>query len=493
MNETLKKPCMWIYFVSLLTLFGCDGQSSNRKLNSETNKITTIPSYITQATILTIDDEFFPDKKISFPFYYHDSLNYGTPFIINQKTTKLFLDRPTLICQANQYQTFYLIYPGENINLKIDNKEINFTINGDEKRNNELIFFKKLIYKYGRLYNFIPNKSYTSKVGSIELLKKADLEIAELKTLRINFLDSVSKTSSFSSNFYKLALNIIESAAFKDSLMLYWSNKQLLSKNNLYEKFVDEKIKTIKNIEFEPYPVYQNAILSLVSMKTTPHLFYELKDQQDFTDRFEQVCNNFDGIAKDFLLSHAIISAHNYNIKIPNHYIKKFEIECNNNFYKKKAIQEINDSKSNINVKDYDKLVPAEDKILTDIPTLISKYKGKVILFDFWASWCLPCREEFPAAKKLKSHFKDEEFVFLYISTDKKLENWMKCLQQEEMNPEENFVFLDAEKASFLKKYNIITVPRYIIIGKDGMIINKDAPRPSDQELYHLINNYLQK
>ena len=55
---------------------------------------------------------------------------------------------------------------------------------------------------------------------------------------------------------------------------------------------------------------------------------------------------------------------------------------------------------------------------------VLSEFKGSVVYVDFWASWCGPCRGQFPHAKKLHEKLKDKPVVFLYISFDRSEEEW---------------------------------------------------------------------
>ncbi|MEO8664058.1 MAG: TlpA disulfide reductase family protein, partial [Ignavibacteria bacterium] len=60
-------------------------------------------------------------------------------------------------------------------------------------------------------------------------------------------------------------------------------------------------------------------------------------------------------------------------------------------------------------------LLPANEKVLD---SLKSANTGKVILFNYWASWCKPCVEEFPDIMKLNSELKDKDFKLIFISLD---------------------------------------------------------------------------
>ncbi len=121
---------------------------------------------------------------------------------------------------------------------------------------------------------------------------------------------------------------------------------------------------------------------------------------------------------------------------------------------------------------------------------ILSKHKGKVVLVDFWASWCAPCRKEMPFLKDLKRKFNDTEITIIEISIDKDYAAWVRASKLENISDDENNYIISNWKASKLyKNYNIKTIPRYLLFGKDGTIINEDAPRPSEKELETLIRS----
>lgn len=105
-------------------------------------------------------------------------------------------------------------------------------------------------------------------------------------------------------------------------------------------------------------------------------------------------------------------------------------------------------------------------------------FKGKVVYLDFWASWCAPCIAEVPHAKLLRETLKDKNIVFLYVSLDSQEEHWKTAVAKHQM--EGVHVFLpgnfDSETA---KKYHVKGIPHYVIIDKEGKIIDNKAQRPS--------------
>ena len=112
---------------------------------------------------------------------------------------------------------------------------------------------------------------------------------------------------------------------------------------------------------------------------------------------------------------------------------------------------------------------------------ILAKYKGKKVYVDFWASWCAPCRAEMPRSKKLEKSFPN--VVFLYLSLDKVQKDWLEAMQFEELKESNSFLFANIETDDFLTEHEVNMIPRYMIFDKNGALINKDAPRPSDEKI----------
>lgn len=102
----------------------------------------------------------------------------------------------------------------------------------------------------------------------------------------------------------------------------------------------------------------------------------------------------------------------------------------------------------------------------------IKKLKGKMIVLDFWASWCGPCRKEIPNVKKYYAEYKDKGVQFLSVSIDAKKDAWTKALKEEQMPWMQGWT-PDAGKA-VMNTYQFGGIPFIILIDKDGNIYRKN-------------------
>lgn len=128
-----------------------------------------------------------------------------------------------------------------------------------------------------------------------------------------------------------------------------------------------------------------------------------------------------------------------------------------------------------------------KDKNFKDI---IKEFEGKVVYVDFWASWCGPCRQEFPSAKKVHQDLKGKEVVFLYISFDRNEEDWKKGISKLGLNGYHLYP-TDSQKQEIVDKFQVTGIPRYMLVDKKGKIVNGDAPRPSSGEVKTLVEGLL--
>lgn len=100
-----------------------------------------------------------------------------------------------------------------------------------------------------------------------------------------------------------------------------------------------------------------------------------------------------------------------------------------------------------------------------------SDYKGKVLVLDFWASWCGPCRMEVPNLKEYYEYFKGQDVAFLSVSIDAKRDQWEKAMKEEAM-PWDQATVPNAGK-EVMELYQFSGIPFILVIDKEGNIYKK--------------------
>lgn len=482
-----------IYIATILsTLITMSSFDSNRNYHPNTPRGKTIDS-TSNFVRFSLDGANTTDNKIKrLNFYYLDSLAHGQGVGISATGTNLIINAPTLLLESSAKQTPFLIYPGEKINIKYAGSDsVQMYIQGNAQRTNELNFFRKLVQKTGNVYYFLPTMPYQRKVSSLSNIHELEKTINNLKITRLQFLNSFAKEFPVSADFSKIAFKSIESTAIVDSLLLYYNNRVLLNKQKIYPKFATAKISTLTNIGFVPHPMYYVACIDLVSIATGTSPYASISDNSsNFIKRFDFVEKNFTGVTKDFLMANTLYSAHLNNVSISQNLLNKFNTQCQNKGYKEIINKRLNENKANY-PKGGNMLLSADGKTVQELNTVISKYKGKIALLDFWASWCSPCREELPYTKNLKNKFAGKNVVFITISTDANKGDWQKANKEEALGNDNSFLLLNADQSTFIKHYHINSIPRYLLLGKDSKVISDDAPRPSDPRLKKLIDKSL--
>lgn len=103
----------------------------------------------------------------------------------------------------------------------------------------------------------------------------------------------------------------------------------------------------------------------------------------------------------------------------------------------------------------------------------LSSFRGKYVLVDFWASWCVPCRAESPALVKAYEQFKAKNFEILSVSIDEKREKWLKAVKDDKYTwPQVSE--LKGWEGSAASLYGISAIPFNFLIDPNGVIIARN-------------------
>ncbi len=115
----------------------------------------------------------------------------------------------------------------------------------------------------------------------------------------------------------------------------------------------------------------------------------------------------------------------------------------------------------------------------------LSSLRGKVVLIDFWASWCPPCRRENPNLVRTWQQFKDKDFkdgdgfTIYSVSLDANKNNWVNAIENDHLNWHSHvsdLKYWDSEPAAM---YQVRGIPSNFLINGDGIIVAKNLRGPA--------------
>ncbi len=115
----------------------------------------------------------------------------------------------------------------------------------------------------------------------------------------------------------------------------------------------------------------------------------------------------------------------------------------------------------------------APDFTLTDMDgqkVSLSQFRGQVVVLNFWATWCPPCREEMPSMEKLYRDYKDKGLVMLAVNVD---ENGRQAVEKFLQQTPYSFpILIDSESAA-QNAYGVFRFPESFIIDRNGNVVEK--------------------
>lgn len=409
--------------------------------------------------------------------------------------TKLKIRKPLLITTN---QSPLIVYPNERIIVK-NNKynDVSFEVNNIQK-NNEVLLFRNLL-QIG--YSFVIPQITLPSIDTLNAIEKNINKFNERNSINSQrIFDSLKLKYHVSKTFSKLTKNFIEN---RDQSMFavysFYSNyKPDFKQYGLYEKKCISLLPIVNDIT--DYSKFNNAAIEVVDGVANGiiHIpLWKIYTYTDFKNAFEKIDSNFKNIPKDYLLSNLMYYAVIRKIDIGKEYKERYKSSCLNKNYKNFIFSLIKEEKS-LNVKakkisdnGNNVLIAATNNRVHLFEDVLKENKGELILIDFWATWCAPCIEDMAEMRKLMANYSPNDLILIRISFDKDYQWWKKFISNNSLDAKKNYAFHNSSENPFIKEYNLHTIPRYMLINKNGKIINDDTPHPGDPKLKELIDKYL--
>ncbi len=395
-------------------------------------------------------------EKAYLYFYDHlQDLNMPIEFQDSMKVKIAFKDY--LLLKDTEKQMMFPINKSERVYVVKDKNQTTLLTSDDNNRSKELAFIVPIILKHQDFFVYNQDLAYQDILNEID---------------KANITHPISEQYF---NAIKKLLNVHHLINISPPNLKSYTAKKIAAIEKQKSIFYDETY--LQNSDFRMALIGYARYLSRKS----------LNKPDEFKTKYEVIATHFKGAIKEFLqffhLNHANSKNQNFN-----KYLQAFLKETQNQEYVT-YLREKYLSTPTVNGT----LVNEQNEIKT-YSELLKQYQGNIIYIDYWASWCMPCRAEIPSLKKMLLDYKDKNVVFLALSMDENKMAWKKAMSAEALEEgSKNFLVTKNFESDLAKKFKIQSIPRYILIGKDGQIINDNAPRPSDPKIRQLLDELLRK
>jgi len=101
----------------------------------------------------------------------------------------------------------------------------------------------------------------------------------------------------------------------------------------------------------------------------------------------------------------------------------------------------------------------------------VDKYRGKVVMLDFWASWCVPCRRSFPWMNAMQERYAEDGLVIIAINLDRDQADAKRFLEK---YPASFSVVFDAD-AEYARQYEVEVMPSSIVLTREGDVLARHS------------------
>lgn len=446
-----------IFLLSLVALAACGKKSpvnesriSGTVLNSPTEYILLSQMRDVDTIMLNEDGSFSFVKQIE---------KAGNFYIqSNKKLVPLFLE------------------PGRNIEISFDALDLDNTLvyEGDLASEGK---YTQIIDKLNRESNRKSREMYLAEPDSFLILITADRQgketllkdfMAENPGLSDNFINREMMGYEFT--YYLMLMN------FEQAHKYYAKKEEVVLTDDWYSFM--ENI-DLNNADYLDIPACLNVVSTIIDKKINETA--ALGDEAWGTAELLSAQSDW-------------LTANITNQQVKEHFLYTYitaivdyrgpaGIEKEIDIYNQMAVNENNKSVLADKVAEWAPLAPGNMAPAFTLPDIngnevsLSDFAGKYVYIDFWATWCGPCKIEIPVLETLYEDYKDKNIVIMSISVDRDKQAWIDMVTRDKPQ----WLQLH-DSINMNDNYLVKFIPTFVLIDREGKIIDVRAPRPSSGE-----------
>ncbi len=392
------------------------------------------------------------------------------PTVVNDSTYQF------AVAKSATPNFYYIGERKESLTPLLLGSEKEVTVEGNCRMMNQLKFANSpLNQQYVDLKNHINSlkrrtsmlaRQYQSAGGNMLEMKKVAADMKVLDDEKIKFLDSLKQKQPFLSKIMALEMYL----SYPNNGDRYPNEVEYFAGE--FFRFVDFKDKAYENLPWV-YESFKNYAATLAPIGF---------DEGVLRGHFEKVLQQIPKGSRTQLLALSGIMTALRQLQSPEYayfaeqFVNEFKEEMPEATAQiKKQLEYSKSFEIGGTAPDFTQQTPdGKDLKLSDL-------RGKVVLIDFWASWCGPCRRENPNVVKVYSKYKEKGFEILGVSLDNNRERWLQAIEQDGLMWQHvsDLKYWQNEVAQL---YSVRSIPHTILLDAEGKIIARNLRGPALEE-----------
>lgn len=376
---------------------------------------------------------------------------------------------------GENYYSIHLLEPGTQYELSFVGESLK--IKSETGRNNLVKEFYDALYKeHGKLLDE-SDMYYATPHTTEELLRYT----AEVERIKVAFLDEYCLTKPLPRDLYSVISGEFRFKTAHHRIMERFDYSErpfrlrIMPDGYFTRLYTEYAIKDWCDIQSEYAINYISNVVTQIIGDTVTW------DEDNLQTLLRNVSNISRGFMRDMIISQGVARFYLSDGISPT----PQEWEQISDMMEQKPIlqylKEYNDDSEQSTPQQQSVSTSDDIELQSVVEKYIEKHRGKVIYIDFYATWCSPCRYEIPFAKQLSIEMADKDVVFLNLCAQSPEETWENLIKIHDIDGE-NHLLTNEEFKALSSVFRVNAFPTYILIDKEGQVIDYNAPRPSSKK-----------